>query len=224
MIHKGSALISVADMKNCADFKMFFNNKAANKFRSGMNMMYDKNIRTYNKASNIKNKMDNSSIKVWIAAGVIICIIIMIFIGIWINYKNIKDKNNITNYDEDINAGHNNYNTGTENNIDVGIEDINTDGKGVAAKNYENDSDNIKKTVENATDRAGMTGNSQMQEFYLIIENYRINVYYNEDRQLYDIADINVSELPTDIKQNLEQGIVIKGEQELYDFLQTYSS
>ena len=67
-------------------------------------------------------------------------------------------------------------------------------------------------------------GNSQMQEFYLIIENYRINVYYNEDRQLYDIADINVSELPTDIKQNLEQGIVIKGEQELYDFLQTYSS
>ena len=63
-----------------------------------------------------------------------------------------------------------------------------------------------------------------MQEFYLIIENYRINVYYNEDRQLYDIADINVSELPTDIKQNLEQGIVIKGEQELYDFLQTYSS
>ena len=60
--------------------------------------------------------------------------------------------------------------------------------------------------------------------FYLIIENYRINVYYNEDRQLYDIADINVSELPTDIKQNLEQGIVIKGEQELYDFLQTYSS
>ena len=69
-----------------------------------------------------------------------------------------------------------------------------------------------------------MTGNSQMQEFYLIIENYRINVYYNEDRQLYDIADINVSELPTDIKQNLEQGIVIKGEQELYDFLQTYSS
>ena len=63
-----------------------------------------------------------------------------------------------------------------------------------------------------------------MQEFYLIIENYRINVYYNEDRQLYDIADINVSELPTDIKQNLEQGIVKKGEQELYDFLQTYSS
>lgn len=211
-------------MKNCADFKMFFNNKAANKFRSGMNMMYDKNIRAYNKASNIKNKMYNSSIKVWIAAGVIICIIIMIFIGIWINYKNIKDKNNITNYDEDINEGHNNYNTGTENNINAGIEDINTDGKGVAAKNYENDSDNIKKTVENATDRAGMTGNSQMQEFYLIIENYRINVYYNEDRQLYDIADINVSELPTDIKQNLEQGIVIKGEQELYDFLQTYSS
>ena len=187
-------------------------------------MMYDKNIRAYNKASNIKNKMDNSSIKVWIAAGVIICIIIMIFIGIWINYKNIKDKNNITNYDEDINAGYNNYNTGTENNINAGIEDINTDGKGVAAKNYENDSDNVKKTVENATDRAGMTGNSQMQEFYLIIENYRINVYYNEDRQLYDIADINVSELPTDIKQNLEQGIVIKGEQELYDFLQTYSS
>ena len=138
MIHKRSALISVADMKNCADFKMFFNNKAVNKFRSGMNMMYDKNIRAYNKASNIKNKMDNSSIKVWIAAGVIICIIIMIFIGIWINYKNIKDKNNITNYDEDINAGHNNYNTGTENNINAGIEDINTDGKGVAAKNYEN--------------------------------------------------------------------------------------
>ena len=176
-------------MKNCADFKMFFNNKAANKFRSGMNMMYDKNIRAYNKASNIKNKMDNSSIKVWIAAGVIICIIIMIFIGIWINYKNIKDKNNITNYDEDINAGHNNYNTGTENNINAGIEDINTDGKGVAAKNYENDSDNIKKTVENATDRAGMTGNSQMQEFYLIIENYRINVYYNEDLSLIHISE-----------------------------------
>ena len=61
MIHKRSALISVADMKNCADFKMFFNNKAANKFRSGMNMMYDKNIRAYNKASNIKNKMEINS-------------------------------------------------------------------------------------------------------------------------------------------------------------------
>lgn len=187
-------------------------------------MMYDKNIRTYIKDKNIKNKMDNSFIKVWIAVGVIICIVLMICIGIWINYKNIKDKNNITNYDENINAEYNNYNTGTENNINVGIDDINTDGKGIAEKNYENGSDNSEKAVENVTDRAGMTGNSQMQEFYLIIENYRINIYYNEDRQLYDIADINVSELPADIKQNLENGIVIKGEQELYDFLQTYSS
>ena len=72
---------------------------------------------------------------------------------------------------------------------------------------------------------------SEVEETYdyvLRYERQSFRIYRNitdENREVfYDYADINVDNLPKDIKDRLVNGIHFKGEAELYDFLQTYSS
>ena len=72
---------------------------------------------------------------------------------------------------------------------------------------------------------AGIYANGQVQTkketFYLI---YSLCIYRGDDKIFYDYADVAVNLMPVEIREQLKYGLYITGEQELYEFLQTYSS
>ena len=54
--------------------------------------------------------------------------------------------------------------------------------------------------------------------------NNNVVIYTEPDRKFYDNADINMEVLPPEIREQLKLGMYMDGEDNLYDFLQTYSS
>ncbi len=63
-----------------------------------------------------------------------------------------------------------------------------------------------------------------IKSYYLSYDGSRVVIYSEPDRNFYDYADINMEVLPPDIREQLKLGMYIDGEDNLYDFLQTYSS
>ena len=51
-----------------------------------------------------------------------------------------------------------------------------------------------------------------------------VAVYRNSDGGLYELTDIQVSDLPEDIQQEIAAGKSVASEKELYGFLENYSS
>jgi hypothetical protein len=76
---------------------------------------------------------------------------------------------------------------------------------------------NIDDTTETAT-------SGYVKSYYLSYDGTRVIIYSEPDRYFYDYADINMEVLPPDIREQLKLGMYIDGEDNLYDFLQTYSS
>ncbi|GEM_PF-159842 len=64
--------------------------------------------------------------------------------------------------------------------------------------------------------------NTQQEKYQIRFENQKVCIYL--DDEFYDYADIEVDNLPKDLYDKLEDGIGLSDEQELYEFLQTYSS
>lgn len=60
--------------------------------------------------------------------------------------------------------------------------------------------------------------------FIAMTENGYVAIYYSEDGSLYDYTEISVNQLPEGVQKNLEDGIGFANEQELYEFLETYTS
>ncbi|MGN0161603.1 MAG: BofC C-terminal domain-containing protein [Lachnospiraceae bacterium] len=60
--------------------------------------------------------------------------------------------------------------------------------------------------------------------FIAMAENGYVAIYYSEDGSLYDYTEISVNQLPEGVQKNLEDGIGFANEQELYEFLETYTS
>jgi len=75
---------------------------------------------------------------------------------------------------------------------------------------------------------AGIYVNGRVQTkketFYLIYSEDRLCIYRGDDKIFYDYADVAVNLMPVEIREQLKYGLYITGEQELYEFLQTYSS
>ena len=65
---------------------------------------------------------------------------------------------------------------------------------------------------------------TQKETFYLIYSEGRLCIYRGDDKIFYDYADVAVNLMPVEIREQLKYGLYITGEQELYEFLQTYSS
>lgn len=61
-------------------------------------------------------------------------------------------------------------------------------------------------------------------EFLGTIENGYLTIYLPDGTTLYDYTNIAVQNLPRSIQEELEAGICFKNYQELYDFLETYTS
>ena len=79
-----------------------------------------------------------------------------------------------------------------------------------------------------ADNSAGIYANGKVQTkketFYLIYSEDRLCIYRGDDKIFYDYADVAVNLMPVEIREQLKYGLYITGEQELYEFLQTYSS
>ena len=52
----------------------------------------------------------------------------------------------------------------------------------------------------------------------------RLTVYESDSTTIYMQTDIMVEQLPEDVREQLDLGIGIQTEEELYDFLESYSS
>ncbi|MBQ7067192.1 MAG: hypothetical protein IJN92_10275 [Lachnospiraceae bacterium] len=66
--------------------------------------------------------------------------------------------------------------------------------------------------------------NLQNEDFYLLVENEYINVYYSDLETVYLYTDILLSDLPEDIQQDILDKKYVESEEELYNFLESYSS
>ncbi|MBR1693449.1 MAG: hypothetical protein IJ711_11845 [Lachnospiraceae bacterium] len=62
------------------------------------------------------------------------------------------------------------------------------------------------------------------EHFYLIAEDNLITVYYGDLATVYLYTDISMDALPDDLKQEILDKKFIESEEELYNFLESYSS
>lgn len=65
---------------------------------------------------------------------------------------------------------------------------------------------------------------TEKETFYLLYSEGRVCIYRGDEKIFYDYAEVRVDTMPIEIKEQLKYGLYVTGEQELYEFLQTYSS
>ena len=70
------------------------------------------------------------------------------------------------------------------------------------------------------------TGSEESAEFRFFIKEADglVNIYREDGTTLYETTDIPVSLLPESLRQEISAGKGVATEQELYDFLENYSS
>ena len=68
------------------------------------------------------------------------------------------------------------------------------------------------------------TGTSEENLFLLREENGKIVVYRGDSGLLYEQTDISPDGLPPELQQEIRSGKTLAGEEELYDFLENYTS
>ena len=71
---------------------------------------------------------------------------------------------------------------------------------------------------------ANIQQTASSETYYLILQENKVSIYRDEGHIFYDYADVNLDTMPIEILEQLKLGLYIAGEDELYDFLQTYSS
>jgi len=62
------------------------------------------------------------------------------------------------------------------------------------------------------------------ETFYLMVENNMVNVYYKDKKTVYMYTDISLDTLPADVQSEIINIKYIRSPEELYNFLETYSS
>ena len=100
-----------------------------------------------------------------------------------------------------------------------GKQKNNKNQENVSMEQFVDNSDNIKNMQETTAAQTDIDSS-----FYLIYEEDRVVIYREPEREFYDYADINMDGLPVEIKEQLKLGLYIDGLDNLYDFLQAYSS
>lgn len=62
------------------------------------------------------------------------------------------------------------------------------------------------------------------ESFYLMVEDNFLVVYLDDRQTVYMNTDIQLTDLPDDVQQDIIQTLFMPDEESLYDFLETYSS
>lgn len=89
---------------------------------------------------------------------------------------------------------------------------------------HQAETENASTTKERSDIYANGKAKMQKESFYLVYSDNRLCIYRGDDKIFYDYADVQMNLMPTEICEQLKYGLYIEGEQELYEFLQTYSS
>ena len=61
-------------------------------------------------------------------------------------------------------------------------------------------------------------------EFLLVDHNDYVAVYQLPEREIYEYTDVIMEVLPEDVQKEVQHGKYIKNEEELYNFLENYTS
>lgn len=61
-------------------------------------------------------------------------------------------------------------------------------------------------------------------EYVLLAEDGYVAVYYTDRKTLYAVTDIRLEALPQDLQEEIHQGKFIGNEEQLYNFLENYTS
>lgn len=61
-------------------------------------------------------------------------------------------------------------------------------------------------------------------KYYIKLSKGLITVFYSDRKTVYEYTDINISQLPSKLAIDVINGLEVKDEKELYDFLENYSS
>ena len=70
----------------------------------------------------------------------------------------------------------------------------------------------------------GTAEKEQEQVYYLTVRNGYVVVYLSDKQTFVEYTDILLTDLPTDLQEELKTGKTITGEEKLYGFLENYSS
>lgn len=62
------------------------------------------------------------------------------------------------------------------------------------------------------------------EEYYLLLTEGKVCIYRGDDKVFYDYAAVNMDSMPVEVREQLKYGLYLDNIEELYDFLQTYSS
>ena len=71
---------------------------------------------------------------------------------------------------------------------------------------------------------ASFTEGEMEFSYYLVEEFGYINIYLKDKETIYEFTDIRIEDLPQDLQDEICTGKGVTTEQELYDFLENYSS
>jgi PDZ domain-containing secreted protein len=61
-------------------------------------------------------------------------------------------------------------------------------------------------------------------EFLLVDDDNYVTVYRLPEQEIYEYTDVILDVLPTDLKEEIQDGKYLKNEEELYNFLENYTS
>lgn len=61
-------------------------------------------------------------------------------------------------------------------------------------------------------------------QYYLVEEFGYVNIYLQDKKTVYEFTDIKIGDLPHELQDEICTGKGVANEQELYDFLENYSS
>ena len=65
---------------------------------------------------------------------------------------------------------------------------------------------------------------TESRSFFVAVYQNRIIVYLDDKKTVYEYTNINTNELPLELRAKLSDGFFLNGEEELYHFLESYSS
>lgn len=78
--------------------------------------------------------------------------------------------------------------------------------------------------MEEAAAAANAGNPESIGQYYLKEEDGYISVYLKDQQTLYEYTSIRLESLPESLQKEIQTGKFLKGESELYDFLENYSS
>ena len=83
---------------------------------------------------------------------------------------------------------------------------------------------NTEERQETVTDPASVQTETEPYSYYLVEEFGYVNIYLADKESIYEYTDISIDSLPEELQMEICTGKGIATEQELYDFLENYSS